>query len=140
MIRAGLPRFGRFAAWREAARQLASNRVDAAQVTWADEGAAAELFGADPLPPAGPHPVTATKDFLGLAQTAASHSDPERWALLYAALIRLQEAAKAAGANAVTDITSYYKKNEWSDPSRYECHAGALMAGVALKGKLVILK
>lgn len=62
-----------------------------------------------------------------------------RW-VLQSALIRLQEAAKAAGANAVTDITSYYKKNEWSDPTRYECHAGALMAGVALKGKLVILK
>jgi len=60
--------------------------------------------------------------------------------VLQSALIRLQEAAKAAGANAVTDITSYYKKNEWSDPTRYECHAGALMAGVALKGKLVILK
>ena len=62
-----------------------------------------------------------------------------RW-VLQSALIRLQEAAKAAGANAVTDITSYYKKNEWSDPSRYECHAGAFIAGVALKGKLVILK
>lgn len=62
-----------------------------------------------------------------------------RW-VLQSALIRLQEAAKAAGANAVTDITSYYKKNEWSDPTRYECHAGALMAGVALKGRLVILK
>ncbi|MDT3722199.1 excinuclease [Pseudomonas oryzihabitans] len=72
---------------------------------------------------------------------AFNKSDEEacRW-VLQSALIRLQDAAKAAGANAVTDITSYYKKNEWSDPSRYECHAGAFIAGVALKGKLVILK
>ncbi|MCZ0961996.1 UdgX family uracil-DNA binding protein [Paracoccus benzoatiresistens] len=90
-MRADLPRFGRFQAWREAARQLASNRVAAGDVTWADEDTPAELFGAHPMPPAGPHPVTATKDFLSLAQTVASHSDPERWALLYAALMRLQE-------------------------------------------------
>nr|WP_272874547.1 UdgX family uracil-DNA binding protein [Paracoccus shandongensis] len=86
-----MPRFRRFDAWRDAARQLATNRVDAASVTWADEDTPAGLFGADPLPPLGPHPVAATRDFLSLAQTVASHSDPERWALLYAALLRLQD-------------------------------------------------
>lgn len=91
MIRADLPRFGRFQAWREAARQLAGNRVAAGDVTWADDGTPPELFGADPMPPAGPCPVTATKEFLSLAQMVASHSDPERWALLYTALIRLQD-------------------------------------------------
>ncbi|MDQ1901257.1 UdgX family uracil-DNA binding protein [Paracoccus sp. WLY502] len=91
MIRIDLPRFGRFAAWRDAARQLAGNRIAAGDVTWADDDSPAELFGADPLPPPGPHPVAATRDFLSLAQTVASHSDPERWALLYAALIRLQD-------------------------------------------------
>ena len=91
MIRVDLPRFGRFHAWRDAARQLAGNRIAAGDVTWADDDSPAELFGADPLPPPGPHPVAATRDFLSLAQTVASHSDPERWALLYAALIRLQD-------------------------------------------------
>lgn len=78
-------------AWRDAARQLATNRVAPGDVIWADEDTPAELFGADPAPPAGSHPVTATRDFLALAQTVASHSDPERWALLYGALIRLQD-------------------------------------------------
>ncbi|MFC3167400.1 UdgX family uracil-DNA binding protein [Paracoccus fontiphilus] len=91
MIRIDLPRFGGFGAWRDAARQLATGRIDPAQVTWADDGTPPELFGADPVPPPGPHPVAATKDFLSLAQTVASHSDPERWALLYTALIRLQD-------------------------------------------------
>ena len=57
------------------------------------------------------------------------------WAL-QSALITLHQAAKNVGANAVTDIASYYKKNERKDPKTYECHAGAVIAGVALKGNL----
>ena len=91
MIRVDLPRFGRLDAWRDAARQLASNRVAPGNVAWADADSPAGLFEADPPPPSGPHPVMASKDFLDLARTVSSHSDPERWALLYAALMRLQD-------------------------------------------------
>lgn len=52
------------------------------------------------------------------------------------AIISLHQAAKSAGANAVTNIVSYYKSNERKDAKTYECHAGAIMAGVALKGDL----
>ena len=52
------------------------------------------------------------------------------------AINSLHQAEKNAGANAVTNIVSYYKKNERKDATTYECHAGALMAGVALKGDL----
>ncbi|WP_448110213.1 excinuclease [Pseudomonas lini] len=52
------------------------------------------------------------------------------------AIISLHQAAKNAGANAVTNIVSFYKKNERKDAKTYECHAGALMAGVTLKGDL----
>ena len=52
------------------------------------------------------------------------------------AIISLHQAAKNAGANAVTNIVSFYKSNERKDAKTYECHAGALMAGVALKGDL----
>lgn len=61
------------------------------------------------------------------------------WAL-QSALIRLQNSAKAAGANAVIDIASNYKNVEYRDSEKYECHAGAIMAGVALKGKLAQIK
>jgi len=52
------------------------------------------------------------------------------------AIIALHTAAKNAGANAVTNIVSFYKRNEYKDAANYECHAGNVIAGVALKGDL----
>jgi len=57
-----------------------------------------------------------------------------------AALIALQDSAKKAGVNAVTNIVSYYKKVENRNTTDYECHAGAVIAGVALRGDLTIVK
>lgn len=57
------------------------------------------------------------------------------WAL-QSALILLQEDAKKAGANAVTDITSDYNGTRFSDPQNYQCRVGFLMSGVQLQGKL----
>lgn len=61
-----------------------------------------------------------------------------RWAML-SALIELRDRAGTMGDNAVTNIVSYFKKNTASSESVYECHAGALIAGVALKGNVVKL-
>lgn len=57
------------------------------------------------------------------------------WAL-QSALISLQAAAKAAGANAVTDIVSVQNGQEYRDPRNYECRVGFLMSDVDLKAKL----
>lgn len=57
-----------------------------------------------------------------------------KWVML-SALIQLQEGAKARGANAVVGITSYYKRVEYKSASQYECHAGNMVSGVALKGR-----
>ena len=59
---------------------------------------------------------------------------------MQSALIKLQNSAKAAGANAVVDVASNYKNKEYRDSSKYECHAGAIMAGVALKAKYASVK
>lgn len=56
-----------------------------------------------------------------------------KWAAL-SALMAFQEKAKASGANAVIDIVSYYKKHEINNSTSFECHAGAVVIGVALKG------
>lgn len=72
---------------------------------------------------------------------AANKSDEEacRWVAL-TALVALQNKAKKLGANAVVDIVSYYKKNEFRSASKYECYAGTFVAGVALKGTYARVK
>lgn len=67
-----------------------------------------------------------------------SDEDACRWVLL-SALLSLQERVKKEGGNAVINIASYYKKNKVSSKKQYECHAGAIMAGVALTGEVVTL-
>lgn len=61
-----------------------------------------------------------------------------RWAMI-SAMKELAERARAEGGNAVVNIVSYYRKNVFSSPTEYECHAGAIVAGVALKGTVVKL-
>ena len=61
------------------------------------------------------------------------------WVLL-SALITLKERAQQVGGDAVVNIRSYYDKIEMSSATEFECHAGKLMAGVALKGDVVKLK
>ena len=62
-------------------------------------------------------------------------SDEEacRWAAL-SALISFQDKARSLGANAVVDLVSDYKKDTNASASEYECHAGAVVVGVTLKG------
>lgn len=55
------------------------------------------------------------------------------WAL-QSALIRMQNSAKNAGANAVVNLSSLYRHSEYRDSSLYECHAGTFIVGVGLKG------
>lgn len=56
-----------------------------------------------------------------------------RWVAL-SALIAFQASAKQKGANAVVDLHSFYKRKAFQDPVNFECHAGNIVAGVALKG------
>jgi uncharacterized protein YbjQ (UPF0145 family) len=65
--------------------------------------------------------------------------DACRWAML-SAMLELRERALKMGGNAVVNIVSYYKKDTFSSESDYECHAGGIIAGVALKGTVVTLK
>lgn len=64
-------------------------------------------------------------------------SDEEacHWAFL-SAVKAFQESARDAGATKVVNLVSYYKKHEFKSTTEYECHAGAFVVGVALKGDL----
>lgn len=61
------------------------------------------------------------------------------WVFL-SAMIVLQKRALKEGADAVINIYSNYKDNEFKSNSKFECGAGSFVAGVALKGKVVKLK
>lgn len=61
------------------------------------------------------------------------------WALR-SVLIAFQENAKKHNANAVVNLVSYYKQSEYADPLKFECHAGGVMAGVAMRGQAAIVK
>lgn len=70
---------------------------------------------------------------------AKSDAETCNWVLL-SALVALQERARNEGGNAVINIKSYYKKNEVSYDKDFECHVGAFVSGVTLKGDVVKLK
>jgi DNA polymerase len=78
-----------FEGWRDGARDLAEAAVPASSVVWQVEGEAADLFGSDaPQAIAPSFPVPRT--FVELARDVVCHSEPERFALLYAMLLRLK--------------------------------------------------
>ncbi|GAA5017239.1 phosphoribosylglycinamide formyltransferase [Acinetobacter puyangensis] len=69
----------------------------------------------------------------GFAKTAENACD---WALR-SALIQFEKTAKAQGANAVTNIVSFYKRNEYKNTNKYECYKGTAVAAVTIKGDIV---
>ncbi|MBS9783098.1 MAG: excinuclease ABC subunit A [Pasteurella sp.] len=58
------------------------------------------------------------------------------WAFL-SAVKQFQERAASMGARKVTNLVSYYNRHPYKSSSKFECHAGNLMAGVVLKGNIV---
>ncbi|RKP50700.1 excinuclease ABC subunit A [Trinickia fusca] len=56
------------------------------------------------------------------------------------AVLELQKRARKEGGNAVINIKSNYYDKEKASATEYTCGAGALMAGVTLKGDVVTLK
>jgi probable DNA metabolism protein len=83
-----------FEGWRDHARDLAEAGVPASAVVWQVEGGDADLFGSDSAQPAAPSfPVP--RAFVDLARSVMCHSDSERFALLYAMLLRLKSNRQA---------------------------------------------
>lgn len=90
---------------------------------------------------AHPEPLQMRGEYVSNKKTNAfNKSDQEacEWVLL-SALLSLEQRARAEGGNAVVNVRSYYKKDEFSSTTEYECHAGAIMAGVALIGEVATL-
>jgi len=78
--------FQAFDDWREASR---INLQQGVRPEYA--GLTGGLFSIAEPQETDPSPIMIPKEFLSLARTVSCHSDPERWALLYAALWRFKE-------------------------------------------------
>lgn len=78
-----------FERWRDAARDLAEAGVPASAVVWQVEGGETDLFGEE-RPRTDAPSFAVPRAFVDLARSVICHSDPERFALLYAMVLRLR--------------------------------------------------
>ncbi|MFC7498906.1 UdgX family uracil-DNA binding protein [Enterovirga sp. GCM10030262] len=79
-----------FEGWRDAARSLALARVPASDVTWQVGTGAHDLFADEAVRDAFDSPTfSVPRPFVELAGSVICHSNPERFSLLYAMLLRL---------------------------------------------------
>lgn len=70
----------------------------------------------------------------------ANKSDEEGCKIAFlSAMIALKDRALREGGNAVTNIHSIYKNEPFTSDTEYECGAGKIMGGVALRGTVVKL-
>jgi probable DNA metabolism protein len=83
-----------FDGWRKAARSLVLHQMKPVDVTWTVQGGEAELFAPpspSPLPAGGDSTFNVPAKFVELAKAAILHRDPERFAILYRLLFRLND-------------------------------------------------
>ncbi|SRR5581483_100643 len=94
-------------------------------------------FGSQPTPPVA---KTIGQWTSNKKTNAFGKNDQEACEIAFiGAVISLQQRAKLEGGNAVINIVSVYKNSRFESPTEYPCGAGALMAGVALRGTVVTL-
>jgi len=90
------------------------------------------------------HPAVATNfgDFLSNKKTNAFNKTDKKacqWNFL-SAMLTFKARAQKMGGNAVINIRSYYKKNEISSETQFECGSGTFVSGVTFLGDVVKLQ
>ncbi|MCV0381891.1 MAG: UdgX family uracil-DNA binding protein [Erythrobacter sp.] len=97
-----------FEFWRERARALVQCDVPPDRIAWIEPGGSGDLFAhgerRSPMPEEGARPVRANRRFVSLAKNAILHSDPDRFALLYRLLWRLQSSPRIMEDKADPDV------------------------------------
>jgi uncharacterized protein YbjQ (UPF0145 family) len=101
------------------------------------DGSVKFFFGDQPAPQIL---TTLGSDIANRKTNAFGKSDEKacNWAFL-SALVALEKRAQQLAANAVINVVSYYNRKIMSSTTEFECHAGAVIAGVVLKGDFVKL-
>lgn len=123
-----LPESDDFGYWRDCARSLIQCNIPPEQIAWVEPGGSGDLFARKspveegsflpkPVPDAA-HP-RANRLFVSLAKNAVLHSDPQRFALLYRLLWRLQTNPRMMEDKADPDVR---KIEEWAKQIRRDSH------------------
>ncbi|MBO6768174.1 MAG: UdgX family uracil-DNA binding protein [Erythrobacter sp.] len=103
-----LPEPDDFDFWRERARALIQCEVPPDRIAWVEPGGSGDLFAHGerrmPVPSDDARQVRASKRFVSLARNAILHSEPERFALLYRLLWRLQATPRIMEDKADPDV------------------------------------
>ena len=90
MIAANLPSIPRYEDWRDAARNMLAIAATPDEIVWRTQGST-DLLASAPTPNVQPGVrLFVSRAFIELARKAVLHTDPERFALLYRVLWRLQ--------------------------------------------------
>jgi DNA polymerase len=127
-----LPAPDDFAYWRERARGLIQCDIPPDRVSWIEPGGTGDLFAQEgparsekrlPLPDKDTRPVRASKRFMRLARNAALHSDPQRFALLYRMLWRLQRNLRAMEDSADPDVRAIEELDKAVRRDSHKMHA-----------------
>ena len=122
-----LPRPDDFDFWREQARSLLQCGVEPDRVSWIEPGGSGDLFASGerslPVPRADAPPPRANKRFLALAKNAALHSDPERFALLYRLLWRIQRSPRMMEDKADPDVRQIEELDKAVRRDSHKMHA-----------------
>lgn len=108
-----------FESWRETARRLISAKLHPSDVLWsanADEA----LFEASTLPETVA-PLQVQKAFVSMARSAAAHTDPQRWAILYRLLWRMLLGEERHLLSLATD-EDVWKLNSWCKAVSRDIH------------------
>lgn len=79
----------RFEAWRDAARSLLAAGVPPQEILWSDDESETPLFASEGPAGSSGDALKVPAAFLDTARSAAAHTDPRRWALLYQLLWRV---------------------------------------------------
>jgi len=113
--------------WRERARGLIQCDVPPDRIAWVEPGGSGDLFAHGkrrmPVPPKDGPPVRANRRFVSLARNAALHSDPERFALLYRLLWRLQANPRIMEDKADLDVRKLEELDKNVRRDRHKMHA-----------------